>query len=234
MERLLEGRLLFTGDHGDTIWDPHSLRVSEEIKRGDPGGCAFEFRSRVGFLLFPVPFAGAVNHPDIHRVSNSEEMRPWLLGRGSYDRPIPRRIVEERGVARDLFGQAKKVVAQAFLPTTGELEDLATLLSPHTHARFRAFCDSLPRSVTEHRVTFARGMRLLREASLRFVWRAERIARALGRPRLFRAPFERYRLPLSAHNFTFVWANGLVVARYAEALGRGSPDRSIAPLATSR
>jgi hypothetical protein len=33
-------------------------------------------------------------------------MRPWRL-ENSYDRPIPRRIAEEAGVPRDLFGQIK-------------------------------------------------------------------------------------------------------------------------------
>jgi hypothetical protein len=174
-----------------------------------------EFRARVGFLFFPVPFVGAVNHPDVHRISNSEEMGPWLLGRGDYDRPIPRRIVEERGIDRDAFGRDKRVVAQAFLPTSGDLEDLGTLLSPRTHAEFKRFHDALPRSVRERGVRLARVLHLLREVNLRFVWRAERIARALGSARVFR-PWvpERYRLPPSAHNFTFHWANALVAARY--------------------
>ena len=37
----------------------------------------------------------------------SNEMDPYRIG-GNYDRPVPRRIVEEAGVARLLFGQTKK------------------------------------------------------------------------------------------------------------------------------
>jgi hypothetical protein len=33
-------------------------------------------------------------------------MRPWSIG-GNYDRPVPRRIAEEAGVPRQLFGQLK-------------------------------------------------------------------------------------------------------------------------------
>ena len=33
-------------------------------------------------------------------------MKPWQLG-NKYDRPIPRRIVEEAGVSREMFGIAK-------------------------------------------------------------------------------------------------------------------------------
>ena len=34
-------------------------------------------------------------------------MKPWVLGT-DYDRPIPRRILEERGVPRAAFGQVKR------------------------------------------------------------------------------------------------------------------------------
>jgi hypothetical protein len=34
-------------------------------------------------------------------------MKPWTLG-GEYDRPIARRIAEEAGIPRELFGQQKK------------------------------------------------------------------------------------------------------------------------------
>lgn len=42
-------------------------------------------------------------------ISKSEEMAPWSLFT-DYDRPIARRIVEEAGVPRAWFGQAKKMV----------------------------------------------------------------------------------------------------------------------------
>lgn len=63
----------------------------------------------MGFIHLPVPFLGATAHPAIARISQSDEMRPWRLA-NDYDRPIPRRLVEEAGVARHLFGQEKKAV----------------------------------------------------------------------------------------------------------------------------
>ena len=37
---------------------------------------------------------------------HSDEMKEWSVG-GEYDRPIPRRIVEEAGIARESFGMKK-------------------------------------------------------------------------------------------------------------------------------
>ena len=42
----------------------------------------------------------------VRDITTSAEMRPWSIG-GDYDRPIPRRALEEAGVPRELFGQIK-------------------------------------------------------------------------------------------------------------------------------
>mgnify|MGYP003408922933 CR=1 FL=1 len=55
----------------------------------------------------------------INRVSRSDEMKPWQLG-NDYDRPIPRRLLEERGVPRDAFGFGKKAVAQDYESPQGK------------------------------------------------------------------------------------------------------------------
>ena len=44
----------------------------------------------------------AENWPSIHRISNSKEMQEYSVG-GKYDRPIPRRIIETKGIKRDEF-----------------------------------------------------------------------------------------------------------------------------------
>jgi hypothetical protein len=41
------------------------------------------------------------------RISQSAEMRPYLIPGSSYNRPIPRRIAEEAGVPREAFGVRK-------------------------------------------------------------------------------------------------------------------------------
>lgn len=114
----LEGKLLFTGFHGDKVWDRNNKKVSPHIVRGDPSGHNLNpFRLRVGWIHIPVPFIGCTSHPAIHRISNSEEMKPWTLN-NNYDRPIPRRLLEEAGVERHIFGM-KKRAAGLNLPVEG-------------------------------------------------------------------------------------------------------------------
>jgi hypothetical protein len=104
----LEGRLLFTGFHGDKVWDRNCKKVSSHIIRGDASGHNLNaFRLRVGWIHLPVPFLGCTSHPSIHKISTSKEMEPWSL-RNRYDRPIPRRLVEEAGVERHQFGRKKR------------------------------------------------------------------------------------------------------------------------------
>jgi hypothetical protein len=105
----LSRRLLVTGFHGDKIWDRNGVATSI-IKRGDISGCSLaEFRLSESFIHLPVPFIGARRHSEIKKIANSDEMRPYSVG-GPYDRPVARRIVEEAGIERSLFGQKKKAV----------------------------------------------------------------------------------------------------------------------------
>lgn len=105
-EERICGRLLATGFQGGKIWsrtDP----PNSHIKRADLSGCSLgEFRLRANFLHVPIPFIGIQRHHDIYRISNAPDMEPYLVGR-AYDRPLPRRILEEAGVERSLFGRRK-------------------------------------------------------------------------------------------------------------------------------
>jgi hypothetical protein len=106
---MLRHRALVTGVLGDKLWNLHGS-PDANLKRADVAGTSLtEFRLREDFVHLPLPFVGACHHPSIHAISNSAEMRSYVVG-GTYDRPIPRRIAEEAGVARNLFGQRKKAV----------------------------------------------------------------------------------------------------------------------------
>jgi hypothetical protein len=106
----IEGRLFITGRQGDTTWsfgrgsgqpmlqEPNAILLS--------GITLTEPALRLGFIHFPVPTCGAIHAPVLAEIGRSDEMKPWSLG-GKYDRPIPRRIAEEAGVARSLFGMKK-------------------------------------------------------------------------------------------------------------------------------
>jgi hypothetical protein len=121
----LQGRVLLTGHHGDTVWGTGDYDLTSDIVRhGAPSGLALaEWRLWVGFLHCTVPFLSVRNIEQIHRVSISDEMKPWSVG-GDYDRPICRRIVEEAGVERELFGQQKNATAVVLWnPKEGFLSD---------------------------------------------------------------------------------------------------------------
>ncbi|MGF9765005.1 hypothetical protein AAII07_59160 [Microvirga sp. 0TCS3.31] len=102
--------MFVTGFHGDKVWNRNG-KPNSVIKRGDISGSSLgEFRIAKDFVHLPLPFVGAQHHSDLSRISKSDEMCAFSVG-GDYDRPIPRRIAEEAGVPRKLFGQTKKAVS---------------------------------------------------------------------------------------------------------------------------
>lgn len=112
-ETLLADRVVFTGFHGDKVWDKHTEALGPDIVRGDTSGSDLaEYRLEIGFVNCPVPYWGVRQIRDIHAISNSSELAPWDTG-DDYSRPICRRIVEERGVPRDAFGTRKRGMFRA-------------------------------------------------------------------------------------------------------------------------
>ena len=111
-EEKLAGRVLFSGYHGDIVWglgvegEAFGRQISRDV--GISGLSLTEYRLWIGFIHCPVPFLGARDVVQLHTLARSEAMAPWRLG-VAYDRPIPRRLLEDAGVARDAFGVSKKV-----------------------------------------------------------------------------------------------------------------------------
>jgi hypothetical protein len=142
-EGLLAGRVVFTGYHGDKVWDRATGALGPDIVRSDPSGTDLtEYRLWVAFVHCPVPFFGVRQIGDIHALSTAPELAPWDVG-GGYSRPICRRIVEGRGVPRDLFGMRKKATAQRILRTDDFLtrdmrSDYLRWMRSHRDALLRA------------------------------------------------------------------------------------------------
>ncbi|MBS4538822.1 hypothetical protein GOQ27_10120 [Clostridium sp. D2Q-11] len=106
-EEGIQQKMVLTGYYGDSVWNKNDKRISSSILPTPPiPNSLYEFRFRVGFIYIPLPMFGCTNYKLIHNISNSKEMEKWSLG-NDYDRPIPRRIVEEKGVKRELFGFRK-------------------------------------------------------------------------------------------------------------------------------
>jgi len=103
--------MVVTGCRGDTLWGMYR-DPSATFLRGDRSGSSFsEFFLRIGATAVPVPMISARRSRDIRRISLSAEMAPWRIG-GGYDRPIARRIAEDAGVRREVFGQQKRTTSQ--------------------------------------------------------------------------------------------------------------------------
>jgi hypothetical protein len=114
--------VFFAGHAGDGVWEHglSDLMLDGQLIRGAQSGYALiEARARYGVVECSAPYLFGRSVASIHRVSASDEMKPWQLKNG-YDRPICRRVLEERGVPREAFGWGKKAVAQDLESPQGE------------------------------------------------------------------------------------------------------------------
>ena len=147
MEESIRGRMLVTAFFGDGMWWMNRPRRPILWRSDQSGSSLGEWRLRVGFIHVPLPCLGAEHYPDTQRISRSPEMRPWVLGR-RYDKPIPRRILEEAGVPRGTFGEVKRA-ASATIHVDGP-----AALAPATRAALERFAASERRRVTFRRRRF--------------------------------------------------------------------------------
>ncbi len=103
--------LLVLGTAGDFAWQNAMKKAFNDsnhfLDRPHTASCHLgEWRLHKGVFLFNLPSIGASRSDCLKQVNNSAGMDPWRIG-GDYDRPIPRRILEQRGVRRDQFGIKK-------------------------------------------------------------------------------------------------------------------------------
>jgi hypothetical protein len=107
--------LLVNGSLGDVIWSVNHHRLA-----GDdwtdwglhllPFVSSTEHRLRVGYIDMG-PQSMFVRHARaLFRIASSEEMEVFRMNSG-YDRPIPRRIIEEAGIPRSAFATRKMMTA---------------------------------------------------------------------------------------------------------------------------
>ena len=110
---LLANRVFLTGNFGDAAWSerpPNRYgRLLRSEETGPAGLSLTEFRLHAGFIHCPLPYLGAETLR-ASAIRNSEAMQPWRRG-NRYDRPIPRRIVEQAGIERFRFGTRKTATA---------------------------------------------------------------------------------------------------------------------------
>ena len=122
-EQLLRGSVLLTAYHGGSIWNKDAKLADPDLTRGDQSGLSLtEFRLSAGFLHVPVPFMGVRQVRDINAIGRSPEMTPWDVG-GNYNRPVPRRILEEAGVPRGRFAASKRAASMLFFESDSFLAE---------------------------------------------------------------------------------------------------------------
>lgn len=144
-EQELTGKLLVSGVHGDKMWGRDHAESSDEriLRSAYPDSAKTEFRLHTGYAIVMPAFFTASSQSQIVELSNSDSMGPWQIG-GDYDRPLPRRIVEEAGVPRSAFGQIKDGGAGSSL-RFGHLRYLRSVMDATSFARFQSMLPNLKR-----------------------------------------------------------------------------------------
>jgi hypothetical protein len=220
-EDRIRGSLFFNGQAGEDYWntsrktglpllqEPTALRMS--------GTNLTEYRLRAGIVVFPLAVCGAIHAPAIARIGGLPEMGPWSIG-GEYDRPIPRRIAEERGVPRHLFGQSKVGGG----PQVGQIG-----LCPASDADFQKFYNEVVRG------RVASGPHRAERRQPRIDWMRpfrRMISTTPWMTRVFRGLLSDRLDPRwgTMALFTFHWGFYRVRERYEEALRNRAPKTSIA------
>jgi hypothetical protein len=227
----LAGRIVISGFGGDAVW---GLRYGARSPPHFPfyiGGYSLnEFYVRAPALDLSVPMIGARRFADIGNISRSAALLPWSIG-GDYDRPIPRRIIEEAGVPRDAFATRKRRITPDYDSVTRRAIDLNRFLSPTSRAAFEKwFAEQQP-------IDRFQAMRhhLLSDTIGRILW-SGKLSRALRRLGISWPPFSarilNLKVPVRKNAFVFNWAVGRQVARYRAALAGNvsSTDRAESPL----
>jgi|GEM_PF-2094425 len=122
----VEGSILLMGRPGEDFWGLDEICNLPDLicpdAQNTAGSSYNEFFLRTGTLQFRAAYIGAIHRLALQRISLSKEMMPWRIG-GTYDRPICRRIVEEAGVPREMFGQDKQGGSAIMKLTDATLED---------------------------------------------------------------------------------------------------------------
>jgi len=219
------GSVVFLGSMGDDVWRRDRQDVKPRLARPheeEPASAGLrEFRLRAGIVFVHVPTIGAIHADAIHRIARSDEMAHWSLGNG-YDRPVPRRIVEEAGIPRAAFGHTIYMTIDTQTPE---------ILRRLRRCSFAGFIDTISPAIPR-RV----GLRLALEwrfgpAAARVALFIARIAWVGGRrlrlrliqwtgravtTRIFRWQWHEM-LPIL---YTFHWGTTELARRYGDAIGR--------------
>jgi hypothetical protein len=139
-EDRLRHRIMLTGGLGGWTWI-RTKDAAPDLSRKDFSACSVtEFRLRLDMIDVPIPMLGMTEIESIVAITRSADMRPWSVG-GYYDKPIPRRILEDAGFPRGSFASSKRA-ATALIHQQGE-----ALMAPASVVSVRAFAAAEGRTI---------------------------------------------------------------------------------------
>lgn len=137
----LESSVMVVGRFGDIVFSTNTWDMLPDLMglfdHPISGMTLIEFRLRVGFVYFDPCFVIAMRQPELMAISKSPEMRPWSVG-GVYDRPIPRRLLEEAGVPRGAFAREKGATAHCWMRRAEDMSEASA-------ADFTAYRAAMPK-----------------------------------------------------------------------------------------
>jgi hypothetical protein len=179
-----------------------------------------EYRLWAGFVNCPATFWGSRQVREVVALANADEMRPWR-GEGDYQRPVPRRILEEAGVPRDRFGQRKRATPRAaphrsrrFLRPASQRDYFSWL------RRTRENLGRAPRVVSERLDALAWWRNDLAQRAHRRLRSVPGLARSAAWKRRQRRLLARRRKPTRQRRFLIGWALDRAGERYSAAQQR--------------
>jgi len=192
--------LFFTACYGDTLWERGKMDLSKPLVFSIMIDLGFgEFRLAKGVFNCVAPFWGMRRAHEIWRISLSEEMASWTLGT-DYDRPIPRRILEEAGIPRGTFAVRKK--------NTSHMD---VFQWPYSRGAAESFAAYLIRQ----------GVHVPSPALVRLLRHVTRLDQLVSQNLLAKVRLDfrlRYKMRFKANSLLFQWANSELKAMYQEGL----------------
>jgi hypothetical protein len=204
--------LLVNGSLGDVIWSVRHHRMSGNDWKDWglfllPCLSSSEHRLRVGYIDVS-PQSMFVRHAQaVFRIASSDEMDFFRIDPG-YDRPIPRRIIEEAGIPRGSFATRKMRTA---------VVGFTNPVNMHSDAR-EAYCSFVERSVPTGPIRWFSKCMYAMEDFLYRQWFSRHQQRRNDHPdRIRLVAVDGPRIPVSwSQSFLFQWSVDSLKERYSE------------------
>lgn len=148
-KEIIGNKLLVVGTRGDSVWSKDNPIVNNDFIFTRHNGlsqasiCFNEYGLHCNCVQIAPPLIGADSWTEISKITSSVEMDMYSL-HNNYDRPIPRRLVEEAGVNRNEFGQGKKGGGLTYHYDT--INSMKRKMSSHSHSCLVAYKRKLKRN----------------------------------------------------------------------------------------